>query len=698
MKSLFYILATFSFCNFVFAQSSIDILDSNKVFETETIKVEDKKNELSPTLPSNILSGKELTESSGLPLAEALKSITGVNSINTGSTISKPVIHGLSGNRILILNNGIRLEGQQWGFEHAPEIDPFVAKRVIVVKGANSVRYGADAIGGVILVEPGELSYSDDILAEFNMIGFTNGRAGVFSGNIGGNFSELENFSFNLQGTLKKAGNINTPSYTLKNTGFNEQSFSSSFGYNNFNNFISEIYISNYNSKVGIFSGSHIGNLTDLENAIKRNVPFDTGSFSYQIDRPFQDINHLLIKSESKFYFSNGNTINIDYAWQNNRRKEYDKDIPSDPTRVDLPELDFEITTNTIDLSFDHRISKRFEGTIGITGIRQTNVGRGRVFIPNFENYSGGLYFIERFLSGKTEFEAGVRYDYKWERIYKYENNVIISPSFSYNSFSASTGILHRFNLNNSVSLNFGTAWRPPSVNELFSDGLHHGSAAIEIGDRNLTPERSYNIIGSYDFNFFKKLSGNLTAYYNYISDYIYLAPVPPPTLTIRGAFPTYYYKQADAEFKGIDMDINYAISEGLSVGGRTSIVRAFNRTADDYLFLIPPDRFELSSSFSADEILFLTDPYLTVSFEHVSKQTRVPKETDYSPPPPGYNLVNFDIGSSIKIGSQNLNMILSVRNLFDTKYRDYLNRFRYFTDDIGRNIILRIILPLKIN
>lgn len=698
MKILFYILTLFLTSNFVVAQSNIEILDSNKTFETETIKVEDKKIDFSPTLPTNILSGKKLTETTGLPLAEALKSITGVNSINTGSTISKPVIHGLSGNRILIINNGIRLEGQQWGFEHAPEIDPFIAKKIIVVKGANSVRYGADAIGGVILVEPAELRYIDNIAAELNMIGFTNGRAGIFSGNIGGNFSELHNFSFNLQGTLKKTGNISTPSYTLKNTGFNEGSFSANIGFNNFENFVSEVYISNYNSKVGIFSGSHIGNLTDLNNAINMNVPFDTGSFSYQIDRPYQDINHLMIKSESKYYFKNGNSINIDYAWQNNRRKEFDKDIPSNPERANLPELDFEITTNSLDLSFDHRLTNMFEGTIGISGISQTNIGRGRVFIPNFENYSGGIFLIERFITDKTEYEAGLRYDYKWERIYKWQNNVIISPSFTYSSFSASTGILHRLNSGNTLSLNFGTAWRPPSVNELFSDGLHHGSAAIEIGDSNLKSERSYNIIGSYDFSFFERLSGNLTAYYNYITDYIYLAPVPPPTLTIRGAFPTFYYKQADAEFKGIDLNLNYRISNNFSVGGKGSFVRAFNMTADDYLFLIPPDRFELSTTFSMDEFLFLNEPYLSVSFESVSKQTRVPRETDYSPPPPGYNLLNFDLGSSIKIGQQKLNMIISVNNLFDTKYRDYLNRFRYFTDDIGRNIFLRIILPLNIN
>ncbi|HLT23904.1 MAG TPA: Plug domain-containing protein, partial [Ignavibacteria bacterium] len=153
------------------------------MYETDTIEVETETIKDPTTLTKDELSGPELDKTKGKPLAEALKEITGVSTIQTGSSISKPVIHGLHSNRILILNNGVRQEGQQWGFEHAPEIDPFIAKKLTVIKGANSVRYGSDAIGGVILVEPNDLQYNMNKLnGEVNLIGFSNGRAGVISG------------------------------------------------------------------------------------------------------------------------------------------------------------------------------------------------------------------------------------------------------------------------------------------------------------------------------------------------------------------------------------------------------------------------------------------------------------------------------------------------------------------------------------
>jgi iron complex outermembrane receptor protein len=141
------------------------------------------------------LSVRQLEESRGQTLAEALSRLVGVTMLQTGSTISKPVIHGLHGNRVLILNNGVRQEGQQWGAEHAPEIDPFIASRLTVIKGASSIRYGSDAIGGAILVEPRPLPTAQQTAAEINSIYFSNNRQyvlnGVFEQNVK-NFPALE--------------------------------------------------------------------------------------------------------------------------------------------------------------------------------------------------------------------------------------------------------------------------------------------------------------------------------------------------------------------------------------------------------------------------------------------------------------------------------------------------------------------------
>ena len=143
------------------------------------------------------------------------------------------MIHGMYGNRILLLNNGVRLESQNWGSDHAPEIDPFIATKLTVIKGAASIRYGMDALGGVILVEPKELPISKSFKGEFNTVGTTNGKSGVVSSYLEGRFDKkLAGLSWRLQGTMKEAGNYRTPTYFLTNTAMNESNYSGALCYN----------------------------------------------------------------------------------------------------------------------------------------------------------------------------------------------------------------------------------------------------------------------------------------------------------------------------------------------------------------------------------------------------------------------------------------------------------------------------------
>ena len=214
------------------------------------------------------LKGKELAATRGLSLGESLQRITGVTVLQTGNNIYKPVIQGLHSSRVLILNNGIRQEGQQWGSEHAPEIDPYVANRLTVIKGAASVRYGGDAIGGVVLVEPRLLQYKKEMQGEINLAAFSNNRQGVISAMVESGFDKNETTAWRVQGTLKRGGNARTPEYWLKNSGVEEMNMSAAAGWRK-NNKGAEIFYSIFNTNIGIFSGSDIGNLTDLENAIR---------------------------------------------------------------------------------------------------------------------------------------------------------------------------------------------------------------------------------------------------------------------------------------------------------------------------------------------------------------------------------------------------------------------------------------------
>ncbi|MBL7918475.1 MAG: TonB-dependent receptor, partial [Bacteroidia bacterium] len=330
----------------------------HSAFELKEVDVMDKRIEMKQTQTVDMLDAKELKKVTGLPLAETLKNISGVTTLNTGATISKPMLHGMQGYRLLILNNGIRHEGQQWGNEHAPEIDPFIAKKVTVIKGVNSIRYGSDAIAGVVLVEPNELPDTAGINGEFNFAGFSNGKSGAGSIMLEGAFEKLKGFNWRVQGSLKKSGNIKTPKYFINNTGVNESNFSVALGYH-YKSFGIETYYSQFNSEIGIYSGSHIGNLTDLQLAYLRSKPADSlTNFTYAIERPKQSVSHELFKTEMHYHFGARWRAKVQYAYQFNWRREFDLHLPKSEEKKalleNIPQVDYRITSQTADVLLEH--------------------------------------------------------------------------------------------------------------------------------------------------------------------------------------------------------------------------------------------------------------------------------------------------------------------------------------------------------
>ncbi|TAE46227.1 MAG: TonB-dependent receptor, partial [Bacteroidetes bacterium] len=222
----------------------------------EAVSIVGKKT--APVLaPQQQLSVRQMEQQAGKSLGDMLSQLSGVSNLHTGATISKPIIHGLHSSRVVILNNGIRQEGQQWGSEHAPEIDPLLATRLTVVKGASAVRYGSGAIGGVILVEPAPLRDSAGIGGRISLGGFSNGRQGFISGRIGGKLAQIP-LAWRVQGTLKRAGNLRTPGYYLSNTGMSEANGSAALAWRELNRGM-ELFYSQFHTQLGIFSASHLG-------------------------------------------------------------------------------------------------------------------------------------------------------------------------------------------------------------------------------------------------------------------------------------------------------------------------------------------------------------------------------------------------------------------------------------------------------
>jgi iron complex outermembrane receptor protein len=194
------------------------------------------------------------------------------------------------------------------------------------------------------------------------------------------------------------------------------------------------------------------------------------------------------------------------------------------------------------------------------------------------------------------------------------------------------------------------------------------------------------------------RFRGEASFYYNYIRDFIYLAPALPPTLTIRGAFPTFNYRQTDASFKGADLSLRFGLGYGISYAAKGSFLRAYNESAGEYLILIPADRMENGLEWDHPEWKKLRDLHVGISVQSVFKQTHsAPDSQDYSPPPAGYALIHARLGFSLPLKNSSVNLDLEASNLLDARYRDYSNRFRYFADDTGRNIALRLKVPFEI-
>lgn len=643
------------------------------------------------TVTTETLHGVQLFQSRGNTLGESLKSIPGLNSIQTGPSISKPVIHGLYSNRVLILNNGIRQEGQQWGNEHAPEIDPFTADHITVIEGAASIRYGSDAIAGVVVLDPKPLPTDKKFGGEATLVGASNGRLGAVSAMVEGDAGN--GFQWRAQGTLKRAGNFKTASYYMENTGLFEGDFSGTVAYHH-KNYGATLYYSQFNNKMGIFSGSHVGNVADLDSAFARPKPITPSYFSYKIDRSYQKVYHDLFKANAYYDFNNNGKLELIFARQRDLRQEYDIDLPysSDPAVLAAPQLSFQIVTHTVDLLYHTPVKGNFSTLFGISGETQGNVFRGiRYLVPNFRNYSGGAYAIEKYEKDKWTLEAGLRYDYRWLRAYRRNDNslFVYNETHTYSNATGSVGATYHFNDHFSASANVGTGYRTPSVSELYIMGIHLSAASYEIGDSTLKSERSVNSTLSLKYSS-SKLFAQLNLYDNEINNYIYAKPSLQPITIISGTYPLFNYTQANVRLRGLDAEADYEFLPGLKILSKASMVRAFNKTIHDYLIFMPADRYDNTLKYTFHDLGNWHSPYLSLNYLLVRKQNRVPPNSDYEAPPPGYGLLNTSLGSDIHLGKQLLRLDFTVNNLTNVAYRDYLNRFRYYTDDLGISFILR--------
>jgi len=641
------------------------------------------------------LQGRELEETRGLSLGESLKKLTGVSSVQTGPTVSKPVIHGLFGNRVVIMNNGVRHESQQWGNEHAPEIDPLNAQQMRVIKGAAGVRYGSDAIGGIVLVEPNALPDSAGVRGNLTLIGSTNNRMGTVAGLVEGKLRQLP-VSWRLHASAKKAGNAQAPRYNLNNTGFEEQNLAGTLGYRR-QRFGAELYYSYFHTKLGFLSSAHIGNLTDLGNAIGREQPEETGTFTYTIARPYQDVTHHLLKAKAFYQTGEAGELQFTYGLQQNVRQEYDRHRNTG----DRPQLDLDLQTHTTELVWEHKPLANFSGSIGASTIWQNNsyAGGTRPLLPYFINTTVGAFVEEKWRKDNLQLEAGVRYDNKSLDIKQWNRTEgVLRPSYTFHNLSGSFGAMYDLGYHLTLSANVGYASRAPHAYELFANGLHNSAASFERGNPELVSEDAVNTMATLNYHSNLRLNGELSLYYNTINNYIYLQIAPEPVLLVGGAYLQADYLQADARFWGADLNFDYALTNRLTLNNKTSLVYAKNRETNRYLPFITPGRTDntLRYSFENRSASRLSDSYLSLGGLYVGRQNRSDAQSDpVLAAPDAYFLLHAEAGTQLQLGKQQVEVGIVGSNLLNTSYRDYQNRLRYFADEMGRMIMFRVKVPL---
>lgn len=706
-------------------------LDINFKMVPETEKLEEivirhKNNYFNHSVLEQKISEKTIEKFSGQSLGNALKEISGVSLLRTGNTIVKPVINGLHSSRVAVFNNNVKLEDQQWGTEHAPNFDINSAGKISVIKGASGLQYGGDAIGGIVIVEPFS-SKIDSLFGKTIMTAESNGRGGTISTSLHkGNFCD---WSWNAQASFKYFGDRESPNYILSNTGNRETNFAGDIKYIGKKYDFSAFY-SLYNATIGILSASHIGNVNDLYNSINNQIPSIIEDFTYNIKNPKQRVQHHLAKLNYNYYIKENESIGLQYAFQFNNRKEFDNRTG---VADDKPALDLNLMTHT--LNIDYKLTKgTWDFKSGIMGLFQNNAASPntgvRPLIPSYNKFDAGIYtVVDKHLSENFSIEAGIRYDFstieatkyylksRWdERNYSPEfqnfiqgdfgNQWLTKPTFTYHNLSASLGTQYSFGRNYDLYFNVSRAVRNPNPSEFFSDGLHHSSGLIELGDLRLKQEKSNKISATMQKRW-SNFKITVNPFLNFIEDYMFLKPSGFET-TIRGAFPVWEYEQIDALLTGIDFNSEWKISEHWQHKLLLSYVNGKDKTNNDALIDMPPLNINNRISFHKEDWNNLT---LELQSEVVFRQTQFPNndfvtniivDGELSPvlvtissPPPAYQLLHFTSDFQFEIGKNTMATLgLSVFNLLNTKYRDYLNKQRFYTDEMGRNFQIQ----LKIN
>ncbi len=692
--------------------------------ELNQITVEGKAfSKKSRTLAENVISKEDLERFSSGTLGDALNSLSGVSSLNTGNTVVKPLINGLHSSRVVIINNGVRMEDQEWGAEHAPNVDINSTGNLTLIKGAGALQYSGDAVGGVIVAEASKIPVKDSLYGKSIFTGATNGRGTSFTSQLTKSFQS--GWYTTLQGTFKRFGDFEAPDYILSNTGIFERNVSFSLGFNQFN-YGFEGYYSLFKNEIGILRASHLGGAEDQVRAINSERPLIINDFTYTLIAPKQDVTHHLARIKGFKRFENLGKVNLQYDFQRNNRLEFDIRRGADK---DNASLDLQLDTHTVMLDLDSQFTDEIGFKTGIMARYQKNFADPntgvRRLIPDYQKYDLGVFAILDYkLNDNLLLEAGGRFDYTFMDVFKFyrtsfwesrnydqlfpeividqsDNQILTNPQLTFKNPSATLGATYSLNEDYKILFNYSLATRAPNPSELFSEGLHHSASRIELGDLRFTSEIGHKL--SLTFQMENDIfSFAVSPFVNTINNFIVIEPTSIEQ-TIRGNFQVWEYRQTNAQLLGVDVDASYVFVKNFQINHQFSLVKGYDRTRDESLINMPPVNTKNGIVYQnpdfknlrlalQNEYVFRQNEFPDNNFSVFLPETETTEIVDVSTPPDAYNLFNFNGSIDFKANQKSvITLGFGITNILNTSYRNYLNRLRYYADDLGRNFLLNI-------
>lgn len=629
-------------------------------------------------------------------LINSISTVPGVSEITTGGEISKPVIRGLGYNRIVTLNEGVRQEGNQWGDEHGIEIDQFSADRIEVLKGPASLFYGSDAMGGVINILEQTPARPGSIDGEWVSQSSTNDRLFNNSLMVEGN---QNGWIWRARGTYKTAASYHTPTEWVYNSGFDEKDYSltagvvKKWGY-------SHLHFSSFNTKIGMIDGLR-DSATNQFIDFQGNIVSENKAKSRTITVPFQMVNHNKISSVTNLLFKD-NQLRISLGYQWNNRKEFGE-------TPDEPGLFFHLDTWTYDARYTRLLGNSLELVGGIAGMTQINRNRGMTYlIPDYDLQDWGGFVYMKKTWEKFTFNLGMRYDYRHVKGYPLYLDTLGIPAPSgdtlfhafskdFSAFTGSTGMTFRLSKAINFKFNVGRGFRAPNISELSANGLHEGTFRYEIGNPALDPETSLQIDGEIAWDN-KYLNMAFNGFYNIIDNFIYYRNINGEKKEVNGVwYPVYRYIQGNSLLKGFEFELDIHPIEQLHFDNNLDYVWGGNMSTSIPLPFIPALHLtdQVKWTFRTHKTSALKQPYIQLEMETHFAQDRI---DEFETVTPGYVLLNFNVGTRLKVQNQIWTFYISGKNVMDVKYYDHLSRLKEAgIYNMGRRITFGLVIPFGI-